>query len=48
VPEAPQIVRGHVHYVTRNAGGRGAVREACEFLMRAQGTLEAQLATYLR
>lgn len=48
VPDAPQIVRGHVHYVTRNAGGRGAVREACEFLMRAQGTLEDQMATYLR
>ena len=48
VPDAPQIVRGHVHYVTRNAGGRGAVREACEFLMRAQGTLENQMATYLR
>ncbi len=48
VPGAPQIVRSHVHYVTENAGGRGAVREACEFLMRAQGTLEAQLATYLR
>jgi 3-deoxy-D-manno-octulosonate 8-phosphate phosphatase (KDO 8-P phosphatase) len=48
VPDAPQIVRSHAHYVTGNAGGRGAVREACEFLMRAQGTLEAQLATYLR
>jgi len=48
VPEAPQIVRGHVHDVTRNAGGRGAVREACEFLMRAQGTLEDQMAPYLR
>lgn len=48
VPDAPQLVRGHAHYVTENAGGRGAVREACEFLMRAQGTLEAQLATFLR
>jgi len=48
VPDAPQIVRSHAHYVTAIAGGRGAVREACEFLMRAQGTLEAQLATYLR
>ena len=48
VPDAPQIVRSHVHYVTENAGGHGAVREACEFLMRAQGTLEAQLANYLR
>ena len=48
VPDAPQIVRSHAHYVTENAGGRGAVREACEFLMHAQGTLEAQVATYLR
>jgi hypothetical protein len=24
------------------------VREACEFLMRAQGTLDAALAPYLR
>ncbi len=48
VPDAPQIVRSHAHYVTENAGGGGAVREVCEFLMRAQETLEAQLATYLR
>ncbi|HEV8647457.1 MAG TPA: HAD hydrolase family protein [Burkholderiales bacterium] len=48
VPDAPEIVRSHAHYVTGNAGGRGAVREACEFLMRAQGTLEAHLAAYLR
>jgi len=48
VPDAPQIVRNHVHYVTENGGGRGAVREACEFLMRAQGTFESQLAPYLR
>jgi 3-deoxy-D-manno-octulosonate 8-phosphate phosphatase (KDO 8-P phosphatase) len=48
VPDAPQIVRSHAHYVTGNGGGHGAVREACEFLMHAQGSLEAQLATYLR
>ena len=27
------------HYVTRARGGRGAVREVCEFIMHAQGTL---------
>jgi len=48
VPDAPQIVRNHAHYVTGNRGGRGAVREACEFLMLAQGSLEAQLSAYLR
>ena len=47
VPNAPEIVRSHVHYVTRITGGHGAVREACEFLMRARGTLENQLRNYL-
>ena len=47
VPNAPEIVRSHVHYVTRTPGGQGAAREACEFLMRARGTLENQLRTYL-
>lgn len=47
VPEAPQVVRDHAHYVTRCQGGYGAVREVCELLMSAQGTLDAQLAPYL-
>jgi 3-deoxy-D-manno-octulosonate 8-phosphate phosphatase (KDO 8-P phosphatase) len=47
VPNAPEIVLSHVHHVTRAPGGRGAVREACEFLMQARGTLEDQLRTYL-
>jgi 3-deoxy-D-manno-octulosonate 8-phosphate phosphatase (KDO 8-P phosphatase) len=47
VPAAPQVVRDHSHYVTQRQAGHGAVREACEMLMSAQGTLEAQLAPYL-
>ena len=47
VPEAPLLVRRHAHYVTAAGGGRGAVREACEFIMQFQGTLDAQLARYL-
>jgi 3-deoxy-D-manno-octulosonate 8-phosphate phosphatase (KDO 8-P phosphatase) len=47
VPNAPEVVRSHVHYVTRAPGGQGAAREACEFLMRARGTLDAQMRTYL-
>jgi 3-deoxy-D-manno-octulosonate 8-phosphate phosphatase (KDO 8-P phosphatase) len=47
VPEAPQLVRDHAHYVTRRNGGNGAVREVCELIMSAQGTLDAQLAQYL-
>lgn len=47
VPAAPDLVKAHSHYVTRREGGRGAVREACEFIMRAQGTFDAQMALYL-
>jgi 3-deoxy-D-manno-octulosonate 8-phosphate phosphatase (KDO 8-P phosphatase) len=47
VPEAPAAVRSRVHYVTRAGGGRGAVREACELIMQAQGTFEARLAAFL-
>ena len=48
VPDAPQVVRDRAHYVTLRGGGFGAVREACELLMSAQGTLEAQLEPYLK
>ena len=47
VPNAPELVRSNVHHVTRSAGGRGAAREACEFLLQARGTLASQLRTYL-
>ncbi len=43
---APEVV-SRVHYVTRAVGGRGAAREICELLMRAQGTLDQALARYL-
>jgi len=47
VPDAPAIVRKHAHYVTRAGGGRGAVREFSEFVLEAQGALDACLAAYL-
>ncbi len=47
VPDSHDLVRQHADYVTRAGGGRGAVREACELIMRAQGTLDARLAKYL-
>ncbi len=47
VPDAPLVVRENCDYVTQRDGGHGAVREACEFIMSAQGTLDAQLAPYL-
>nr|WP_308418624.1 3-deoxy-manno-octulosonate-8-phosphatase KdsC [Chitinimonas arctica] len=48
VPDSPDIVRQNAHYVTGARGGNGAVREACDLIMQAQGTLDAQLAVYLR
>jgi 3-deoxy-D-manno-octulosonate 8-phosphate phosphatase (KDO 8-P phosphatase) len=47
VPEAPAVVRERVHFVTRAGGGRGAVREACELIMHAQGTFADRLAAFL-
>lgn len=48
VPAAPPLVKEHAHYVTGREGGRGAVREAAELIMRAQGTLDAQMVQYLK
>ena len=45
--EAHERVRASAHYVTRAPAGGGAAREACEFVLRAQGRLEAALARYL-
>lgn len=48
VPEASAAVRSHVHYITDRPGGTGAVREVCELLMAAQGTLETVMQDYLK
>ena len=45
--QAHELVRAHAHYVTRAPAGRGAAREVCEFVLRAQGRLDAALAPYL-
>jgi 3-deoxy-D-manno-octulosonate 8-phosphate phosphatase (KDO 8-P phosphatase) len=47
VPEAPEPVRKRAHLVTRAPGGRGAVREVCELIMRAQKTLDRAVARQL-
>lgn len=48
VPAAPELVKAHSHLTTTREAGHGAVREACEFLMRAQGTFDAAMAPYLK
>jgi len=46
--EAPEAVRSRVHYVAAAPAGRGAAREVCELVMRAQGSFERALQAYLR
>jgi len=46
VPDAPALVRRQAQYITRARGGHGAVREFCEIILHAQGSLTARLADY--
>ncbi|MET3133511.1 3-deoxy-D-manno-octulosonate 8-phosphate phosphatase (KDO 8-P phosphatase) [Oxalobacteraceae bacterium GrIS 1.11] len=41
-----EVLRG-AHYVTRAAGGHGAVREVCELLLHAQGNYARVMAQFL-
>jgi len=47
VADAHPAVRDRAHWVTAARGGHGAVREICEFIMEAQGTLQAAFRRYL-
>ena len=48
VPAAPAALKSRAHYVTHAHGGHGAVREVCEFILRAQGALERAISAHLR
>lgn len=47
VQDAHPFVKQHAHWITQHGGGRGAARDICELIMQAQGTLEAQLNSFL-
>lgn len=47
VSDGHELVRRHVDYVARLPAGRGAVREVCELILRAQGKLEYAMAPFL-
>lgn len=42
----PELL-AHAHWQSRRSGGDGAVREACDMIMQAQGTYEAALQKFL-
>ena len=47
VASAPEVVRTRAHYVARAAGGEGAAREVCEFILKSQNALEHAIGGYL-
>ncbi|RKZ94187.1 MAG: 3-deoxy-manno-octulosonate-8-phosphatase KdsC [Gammaproteobacteria bacterium] len=47
VADAHEQVKRIADWTTRHNGGHGAVRDVCELLMEAQGTLEEQVSVYL-
>lgn len=48
VADAANETREHAHYVTTSRGGYGAVREAIELILKAQGRWDDVLRHYLR
>ncbi len=48
VQDAHPLVLKHAHWQTAHGGGRGAARDVSEFIMEAQGTLDAALQYYLQ
>src|ERR687886_849313 len=47
VADATPDTRDAAHYVTRLSGGRGAVREVCELILKAQGRWDELMKKYL-
>ena len=47
VPNASDIMHQHADYICNRKAGKGAVREACEVIMHAQGKLDLMIQTYL-
>ena len=47
VANARERVKAEAHYVTPNSGGYGAGRDAVEFILEAQGTLDQCIESYI-
>jgi 3-deoxy-D-manno-octulosonate 8-phosphate phosphatase (KDO 8-P phosphatase) len=43
----PEVIR-ESHYVTPNEGGKGAVRDAIEYVLREQGKLDRTIEDYIQ
>lgn len=47
VDNAHWLVKEHAHWVSDFKGGEGAVREACDLIMLAQGTFDESIKPYV-
>jgi 3-deoxy-D-manno-octulosonate 8-phosphate phosphatase (KDO 8-P phosphatase) len=47
VANAREEVKQEAHWITPHAGGDGAIRDAVEYILRAQGTWDSVLKQYL-
>lgn len=48
VPDAVREIRPYVHYVSRKKGGRGAVREIIDLILKAQGRWDKVTGDYFK
>ena len=45
-PNAVDEVRSFAHFITGKGGGRGAIREVCDFILKAQGKWDEVTSRY--
>jgi len=48
VPNAVEDVKSYAHYITSKMGGRGAVREICDLILKSQGKWDLATAKYFK
>jgi len=48
VPNAVEEVKNIAHHVTQKMGGRGAVREICDLILKSQGKWDLATAKYFK
>lgn len=47
VPDAHSEIHRHAHACSKRAGGHGAVRDICDFILRAQGKYQSAIARFV-
>ncbi len=48
MPNAVEEVKEAAHYVTAKTGGRGAVREVCDLILKSQDRWDSAISKYYK